>query len=493
MGHEMNDYKESSPAKDPRDALIILSVALATFMARLDSYIVNVSLPTMARYFDASLGEISRVIFIYVLAGSSTLLLFGSLADRTGLRRFFLWGYFLFTGGSLLCGISGSIHMLSLSRFVQGLGSSMLAATSLAIISRHIPREKRGRAFGIFTSASALGITLGAPLGGFITGFFSWHWIFLINIPIGIAATVMAWKVIPRQTSPERNVPVKRFDFPGAFLSLLAISLLLFALNNAREYGWTSPIIVSGFLLSFFCGVAFIMGEKRFPSPLVDLSLFRNPGFYFPLLANFIIYMTMAAHNFLMPFYLDLLKHLTPSRIGLFLMIYSVVFVIVPVLSGKYSDRTDPVMISTAAMLITAFSFFFFSFTLQLQGLLFVVAFFVIRAVGNGLFVPPNNLLIMKASSEKDEGTLSGLLNTVTYLGVTIGVVLFETIFSQITHEAGSGPMTAAQGPAAAQTLYSGFHYVFLVLGLMSVAGMVFSYLAGAGSNGKKKEIPHES
>ncbi len=152
--------------ENSRDALIIFSVALATFMARLDSYIVNVSLPTMARYFDSSLSDISRVVFIYVLAASSTLLLFGKLADRTGLRRLFLWGYILFTAGSLLCGVSGSLNMLTISRFVQGLGSSMLAATSLAILSRHIPQEKTGKAFGIFTSASALGITLGAPLGG---------------------------------------------------------------------------------------------------------------------------------------------------------------------------------------------------------------------------------------------------------------------------------------------------------------------------------------
>ncbi len=379
--------------ENSRDALIIFSVALATFMARLDSYIVNVSLSTMARYFDSSLSDISRIVFIYILAASSTLLLFGKLADRMGLKRFFLWGYLLFTGGSLMCGVSAGIDMLTVSRFVQGLGSSMLAATSMALISRYIPREKTGKAFGIFTSASALGITLGAPLGGFITGYISWQWIFFINIPIGIAAILVAGKVIPGQVVQKRDVNVTRFDFPAAFLSLAAISLLLFTMNNGQEYGWTSAIILSGFILSALCGVAFVVREKRFASPLIDISLFRNPRLYFPLIANFIIYMTMAAHNFLIPFYLDLLKHLTPTRIGLFLMIYSVVFVIVPLFAGKYSEKTNPVLISTLAMAITAFSFFFFSFTLHLGGLLFVVAFFVIRAIGNGMFVPPNNML----------------------------------------------------------------------------------------------------
>jgi len=471
-----------------RDALIILSVALATFMARLDSYIVNVSLPTMARYFDSSLGDISRVVFVYILATSCTLLLFGKLADRMGLKRFFLWGYLLFTGGSLLCGISAGIGMLIASRFVQGLGSSMLAATSLAILSKHIPREKTGRAFGVFTSASALGITLGAPLGGFITGFFSWHWIFLINIPIGIAAVVIAGKAIPGRDARGEGFRVAQFDFPGAFLILAAISLFLFTLNGGREHGWTSVLILSGFLLFALSGAAFVVRERRAASPLVDLSLFANPRLSFPLLANFLLYLTMAAHNFLIPFYLDLLKHLTPVRIGLLLMIYSVVFVIVPPLSGRYSEKASPVVISTLGMAVAAFSFFLFSFTLQLGGLLFVVAFFVIRAVGNGMFVPPNNILIMRAAAEKDEGAISGVLNTVTYLGATIGVVLFETLFSQIIHPS-DGSRTLADPGFAAGDLLAGFRYVFFLLGLLSVVGLVVSYLAGINAGKKGKEI----
>ncbi|MBM4271409.1 MAG: MFS transporter [Deltaproteobacteria bacterium] len=474
--------------ENSKDVLIIFSVALATFMGRLDSYIVNVSLPTMARYFDSSLSDISRVVFIYVLAAASTLLLFGKWADRTGLRRFFIWGYILFTGGSLLCGVSASIDMLTISRFVQGLGSSMLAATSLAIISRHIPREKSGRAFGIFTSASALGITLGAPLGGFITDYISWHWIFLINMPIGIAAIVIAGKVIPGKIEQERDIIVPPFDFPGAFLSMAAISLLLFALNNGQEYGWASVGIISGFIFSALCGVAFVVREKRVVSPLIDLSLLGNPRLYCPLVANFIIYMTIAAHNFLIPFYLDLLKHMTPARIGLFLMIYSVVFVIVPPIAGRYSEKTNPVIISTLAMAITAFSFFFFSFTLHLQGLFFVVAFFVVRAIGNGMFVPPNNVLIMKCASEKDEGTISGILNTVTYLGVTIGVVVFETIFSQIIHQSRSDQTLGSPG-FVADNLYPGFRYIFVTLGFISIIGMIFSYLTGVDAKRKAKEI----
>lgn len=459
-----------------RDALIIFSVALATFMGRLDSYIVNVSLPTMARYFDTGLSDISRVVFIYVLATASTLLMFGKLADRAGLKKLFIWGYFLFTGGSLLCGVSPGIDVLTMSRFVQGLGSSMLAATSLAIISRHIPREKTGRAFGIFTSASALGITLGAPLGGFITGFLSWHWIFLINIPIGIAAIVLAGKAIPgRAAHEEGSMAAARFDVPGVVLSMAGISLLLFALNNGRTYGWTSLGIVSGFILSALCGVAFIAREKSFAFPLLDVSLFRNPGFTFPILANFIIFVTMAAHNFLMPFYLDLLKHMTPARIGLFLMIYSVVFVVVPLAAGRYSEKTGPLFISTLGMAITAFSFFLFSFTLHLGGLLFVVAFFVIRAIGNGMFLPANNILIM-GSTEREAGAVSGILNTVNYLGATIGVVLFETIFSQITHQAESGQTLLRAGLTDA-TLQAGFRYVFVILGFISIAGTIFSYL----------------
>jgi DHA2 family metal-tetracycline-proton antiporter-like MFS transporter len=130
--------------ENSKDALIIFSVALATFMGRLDSYIVNVSLPTMARYFDSSLSDISRVVFIYVLAMSSTLLLFGKLADRTGLKRLFLWGYFLFTAGSLVCGVSTGIHMLIVSRFVQEWGARCCPRHPLLSCRDTFPRKKPG-------------------------------------------------------------------------------------------------------------------------------------------------------------------------------------------------------------------------------------------------------------------------------------------------------------------------------------------------------------
>ncbi len=463
---------------DSREGLIMFSVALATFMARLDSYIVNVSLPTIARYFDASLFEISRVIFIYVLTASSTLLIFGKLADRMGLRTFFVGGYLVFTGGSFLCGISTGIDMLTGSRFVQGLGSSMLAATSLAVISRHIPPEKVGRALAVFTSASALGISLGAPLGGFITDFVSWHWIFLINVPIGIAAIIVAARVIPRENPPKHDAAAPPFDIPGAILSLMAMSLSLVAMNKGQECGRLSIGMISGFILSGLCAGAFIAREKKCAWPLVDISLFRSRRFYLPLLANFIIYMTIAAHNFLMPFYLDLIKHMTPSHIGLFLMIYSVGFVIVPPAAGRFTDSMDPVLVTTFAMAVTACSFFFFSFTLHFEGLLFVVGFFVIRAVGNGIFVPPNNRLIMESASEENKGSVSGILNTVTFLGATIGVVFSEAMFSEIIHQSGTDHTFAGSG-FSADTLYSGFRSVFAALGIVGIIGTIASYLTG--------------
>ena len=475
-------------ADGSKDALIIFSVALANFMARLDSYIVNVSLPTMARYFGSSLSEVSRIVFLYVLAVSSTLLLFGKMGDRMGLKRFFLWGYIIFTGGSLLCGLSANITMLTVFRFVQGLGSSMLAATSLAIISRHISPEKTGRAFGIFTSASALGITLGAPLGGFITEYISWHWIFFINVPIGIAAIIIAGKVIPGKVLHKQDLDIPRFDYPGAFLILAAISLLLLALNFGQERGWTSTEIVSGFLLSLLCGFLFFLREKRAISPIIDMSLFFSPPLFFPLLGNFIMYLTIAAHNFLIPFYLDLLKHMSPATIGFFLMIYSIVFVVVPSFAGKYCDDRNSAYISILAMFVTAFSFFFFSFTLHLGGLLFVIIFFVVRAVGNGMFIPPNNILIMKDSSEEDKGGISGMLNTVTSLGVTIGVVLFETIFSQIIHKAGGDHTLSGPGFSPAN-LQSGFRYVFLLLGFISVVGIIVAFLTPTDAKRKIREV----
>ncbi len=182
----MNKARRHKEARRRKYYPVILCIAFAVFMVRLDGYIVNISLPTIARYFQVGTSEVSWIVLIYLLVMTGCMLILGKLGDRFGLKRIFLMGYLVFSVSSLFCGLAPTIHTLDLARAVQGVGGAMMIVSAFAIVSRLLPEHLTGWAFGVCSFANSLGIMVGSPLGGFITGFFSWKWIFLINVPIGL-------------------------------------------------------------------------------------------------------------------------------------------------------------------------------------------------------------------------------------------------------------------------------------------------------------------
>lgn len=180
----MNERMLINPS---RQRWIVISVAFSSFIVVLDAYIVNVSLPAIARYFNVGTSDVVHVIVAYLLIITSTLLLFGKLGDRFGFKKFFMLGFCFFTAGSLLCGISPTLGILIASRCLQGIGGAILYAIGTALIPKHLPEHRRGWAFGTVATAAGLGMAIGAPVGGFITQLLNWHWIFLINVPVGTA------------------------------------------------------------------------------------------------------------------------------------------------------------------------------------------------------------------------------------------------------------------------------------------------------------------
>jgi MFS family permease len=215
----------SPAATDPearkRFHWIVFSVAFAVFMVRLDGYIVVISLPTLARYFQVGTSEVSWVIIPYLLIMTGSTLIFGKLVDRIGLKKIFVWGYGLFTLGSLLCGLSPTIYLLDTARGVQGAGGAMMITSGMASIPHYLPVNIAGWAFGICSLANSLGIMVGAPLGGLITGYLTWHWIFLINVPVGIAAIVIVKRHLPADQNHPSLTAGRPFDVSGSILSFI--------------------------------------------------------------------------------------------------------------------------------------------------------------------------------------------------------------------------------------------------------------------------------
>jgi EmrB/QacA subfamily drug resistance transporter len=452
---------------------IVISVAFCSFMSRLNNYIVNISLPTISEYFHVGTGDVSRVVVVYLLIITSTLLLFGRLADKVGLKRIFISGYILFVAGSMLCGVSTGIHMLVAFRVVQGIGSAMLLASGYAIISKYLPQNITGWAFGITSTSSALGVATGAPLGGIITSALSWHWIFFINVPVGIIAIVVASRMIPRETREDRG-PKRSFDIPGAVLSFSGLLVLLYALNVGRKLGWTSPQVGITFLTAAVLLALFIRREKTCKDPLLDLAFFTNMRFTLTIVATFMAYIMITGNAFLLPFYLEFVKGLNTKQTGLVLLTYSLIYVFLSSPAGRLADRVAPRALCSIAMLSVTFCALTFAFTLNMGGLVPVFVFLVWLGLSYVFFFSPNNKQVMMFALEGKQGSASGVFNTVMNLGMVIGVALFEVVFSQ------SLPAKAAAESMSAipvDFLLGGFRNAYLLGGLVCALALFCSLM----------------
>ncbi len=463
-----------------KELMIVLTIAFASFLARLNLYTVNISLPTISRVFGIGSSDVSQIVTSYLLIITSSLVLFGKLGDSLGFKRMFIAGYAVFMAGSLLCGISPGIYSLVASRFVQGIGSSMLLATSFALIAQAVPHGRLGWAFGINATANALGVAAGAPLGGIIAGYLSWRFIFLINIPLGIAAVFFAVRYLPSSFVPGRKTVRRQgpFDIPGAALSFTVLAAFLYVMNWVDVKGWTSPAVLASAALCIVSSIVLIAWEKRCRDPLLDLAMLKDRGFIYALAATTAAYMLIAGNGFLLPFYLELVKGLDAAKTGMVLLIYSLIYVFVSPYAGRLSDRTDPVKLCVIAMLSGAVSTFVFAFTLNLSGLAPAVIFLAWLGFSYVFFLSPVNGLVMGFAPKGKEGVASGLLNTAINLAMVLGVAVFELIFGASLRSAGLPP---GEGPALMRALPSALPHAFgnayIAGGLMCLAAMLFSVL----------------
>src|SRR4030043_636642 len=267
--------------------LILILISLASFMGALDATIVNISLPTISKYFQCDIATVSWVAMAFLLILSSTLIAFGRVADIRGYKKIYIAGFATFTIGSLLCGFSSNIYLLIGFRVLQGIGAAMLQAIGGAMIVRYLPEKYRGTAFGVLTTSAAVGLAAGTPLGGFISQFYSWHWIFFINVPVGITAIILGSTVLPRDAGEFGN---GKLDIAGAGMLLIALVSLIFFLNMGNNIGWLSWGILITIIISVAAWGGFIFYEKRAGSPLIDINLFRHNIFTMEILVELVYF-----------------------------------------------------------------------------------------------------------------------------------------------------------------------------------------------------------
>lgn len=461
---------------DTRHRRILFSIAFATFMVNVDTFIVNIALPTIARDFAADTAAVAWVSLSYQLAVTALLLVCGALGDRLGLRRVFMAGYAVFTLGSVLCGLAPTLGWLLAARCLQGIGASALYALTPAMVPKFLPAAMRGPAFGVLATVAALGITVGTPLGGLLTSYASWRWAFLINLPVGIAAMLVCRAAIPDDRSDGDARPP--FDYPGALLSFLGIFLLIYALESGTEHGWATwrgAGVLTG------AGVALLLllwREHHAAKPLFDPRLLRDAVFMLGNAANFLGFVFLAGTNFLLPFYLEYVQGLTTGEAGMVYLVYAAVYMAVGPLAGRLANRVAPRHLCTVAMGVGTVNALLFAVTLPAPGLTAAIVYLILQGLTFATFIPSNNNVVMGMAPPGAQGSVSALFRMINRTGMACGVSLFAACFAFAVPHA--DPQTVSRAAAVAGT-----RYAYLAGAAACGIAMLTSLLAGVPADTK--------
>ena len=258
---------------DPfRQKLLLIAVGIAVFMDALDGSVVNIALPVIAEEFGTDAGTISWVSVAYLVTVAGLILIFGRFADRGYVKIFFIIGFVLFSAGSVACGISADLTLLIIARVLQGAGAALIAAAAPMLCVKFLPASMLGVSMGVLTAASSVGFAIGPAIGGVITHFLSWHWIFFINIPIGIFAALFAVKIIPRSAAPGRE----RIDLTGAVSLFCLMVTGIFALERLAHFGPFHPLFLVPASICILSLIIFCATELRCALPMLNIRVFKN-------------------------------------------------------------------------------------------------------------------------------------------------------------------------------------------------------------------------
>ncbi len=461
---------------------IVFSVALSSFIIRLNMASINVSLPTISQYFDVDVTVVSKLVTGYFIVITSALLLLGNISDRVGLKKIFLLGSIVLATGSLLCGLAPCFWMLLGSRFIQGTGAAMLLATSYAIISRFLPPDRVGSAFGITTTASALGVALGAPLGGFFTDHISWHSVFFFNVPACLVAMIIGFKHIPNDTDKDltEGSVKKPFDITGACLSALGLALFLYGVNRGNHAGWLSPVTVVCILTGIAILVVFVARDRKRKESFLQLELLNDRRFRFSMIATFFSYVMLSGNAFILPFYLNTIQGLNAGQTGIALLFYALTFVFLSSYAGRLADCVRPAGLCMVAMLSASACTFIYSVTLHQAGLFSTLSFLLVFGTSYVFFYTPNNKHVMEQAPRDRQGRVSGLFVMIGNLGMIFGISVFETAFSRSVPPEELAKAAGSYSAIPKSLLLSGFSNAYIVGAICCALAAVAMYLSPA-------------
>ena len=458
---------ESPPREklSPHDLMVVIVIALGSFMAGLDGTIVNIALPDIAKSFDISTVMVTWVLNAYLIVMVSLLLPASRIGEMKGYRNIFLGGFVLFTLGSMLCGIAPTIGVLVLSRMLQAVGGAIISALGAVMITTYLPPSVRGQALGIVAMFVMLGAALGPVAGGFLTSAFSWRSIFYVNLPVGILAVLLGMRVLPhaRPVAPDTKL-----DVPGIFLFCIALSSLVIGLTAVQ--GDNALIGGIALVLSLAFWIVFFLQERRAPEPLIRLALFSNRAFTLQNINLLLVQMAMVGVMVVMPFYLELVKKIPTDHAGAVLLALPVGMILTAPAAGRISDVIGTRKPAIAGFVISAAALAFLSTVSAGSGIGFIALVLFMVGAGTGMALSPLTSAVMGEVSPDERGSASGLMRVMMNLGATLGVAVVMLVAT-----AAAGPkmaeVSASLIPAA--ELSGAMDTAFLFCMILEIAGIL--------------------
>src|SRR5436309_864160 len=406
--------------------LAITSVAL--FMVSLDNLVVTTALPVIRRNLHATISQLEWTVNAYTLTFAVLLLTGAALGDRFGRRRMFAFGLLLFTVASAAAALSTSPNALDIARALQGVGGAIVTPLTLTILSAAVPRERRGLALGIWGGIGGLAIAIGPLVGGAIVNGVSWHWIFWLNVPIGLVLAPLALARLEETRGADAAL-----DAPGLGLVSTGLLGIVWGLVRGNSHGWSSLGVVLPIATGFVLVAVFVAWERRAKAPMLPLHFFRDRTFALTNVASLLMFFGMFGSIFLLAQFFQTVQHMSPLDAGLRILPWTAMPIFVAPIAGALSDRIGGQRLMTVGL------------TLQAAGLFWIAAVnnaaipyshlvgpFMLSGAGMALFFAPVANVVLSSVKPEHEGKASGANNAIRELGGVFGVAVLAAVFSRV-------------------------------------------------------------
>ncbi len=456
----------------------LAAVSFGLFMIMLDNTVVNVALPSIQRDLEADLAQLQWIVTGYALSFAALMLIGGKLADAYGRRLLFVAGIVVFTLASLWCGLSSSGDMLVAARVVQGVGAALMSPATLSIIAATFPPKERGTAIGIWAGVSALALAIGPLVGGLLTQHLSWHWIFFVNVPVGVLGIAASYLLI-RESKDETH---ESLDLPGLGTSALGLFALTYGLIEANHYGWGSTRIVGSFAVAVLALGGFLAIERRRRAPMLDLSLFRSGTYAGANVAMLLVALAMFGVFFFVSLYMQNVLGYSAVQTGAAFLPMTVVVILCAPIAGKLSDRHGSRWLMAAGMALLGAQLLYLSQLGTDSSFWNLLPAFLVGGLGMGLTMTPTAAAATRAVPVDKSGVGSAVLNAMRQVGGSLGIALMGAI---VAH--------AAAGRTPLEGFMAGFERALLTAAAIAFVGAVVAFALvrpEAGQEAAPVEVP---